>query len=287
MTQRYFPPQPQFSQPSQLSTVFRPADELVTKEVPRLCISLEALDKCGKTHYALFTAPDPICLVTNDTGTLHILKKACKLGRRIPHVLQLNYEHPPDVMRRQDIDTVMHETWKREWARYKEAMTVLAHEDPRSPDRTRTLVCDTMSELWSLCMLAHFGKIRSNPKHLYPACNNDFTSVFWELYKNRPDLNMILIHRLKKEYKPNTKGEDAWTGNYECQGFNQIGYMVDLVLRSGWDPVYKLFYTEVDRVTRFGAEYVGQRMYGQRSSFGFLGLLMFPDTALTPAIWGL
>lgn len=101
------------------------------------------------------------------------------------------------------------------------------------------------------------------------------------------DLNMIRIHKLKKEYKPNSKGENDWTGLYEAAGYNQSAFQVDMVIRAGWDKVYKSFYTEVDRVTRFGFEMIGKRWYGEGSGFPWLALEVFPETALTPGMWGL
>ena len=78
-----------------------------------------------------------------------------------------------------------------------------------------------------------------------------------------------------------------WTGKYEAAGYNQSAFQVDLVLRAGWDGVRKDFYTEIDRVTRFGFNLIGNRWYGVESGFPWLALAVFPKTALTPEMWGL
>jgi hypothetical protein len=269
--------------PSELSRLFTTAETLVQKEIPRLAISLEALDKCGKTHWALFTPPDPICLVTNDPGTTHVLKKAIAAGRRIPHVMELSYAAPdPSVTKSTDIDKAEWAVWQKEWARFKSGMAAVVKDKS-----IRTLVWDQGTDLWNLCMLSHFGKVRAIPQHLRTECNADYSGVFWDLYKGRPDLNMILIHQIGKEYKPNSKGESDWTGKYEHKGFNKTGYQVDMVVRSGWDGVRKSFYTEIAQPTRFGFDMTGQRWYGEESGFGWLALAVFPETAVTPEMWGL
>ena len=277
------PPPPQQHSDITLTRLFSTPESVIQKDQPRLAIQLEALDKCGKTHWALHTAPDPVMLITNDTGTTHVLKKAIAAGRKIPYVMELSYPDPdPSVTAAKDVAAADHTVWKKEWARYKSGMQALLK------DRTiRTIITDTEDALWNLCMLAHFGKIRAIPQHLRTECNSDYNGLYWSLYKGRPDLNMIRIHRLKKEYKPNSKGESDWTGKYEAAGYNQSSFQVDLVLRAGWDGVRKDFYTEIDRVTRFGFNLIGNRWYGVESGFPWLALAVFPETALTPEMWGL
>lgn len=270
--------------PSDLSRLFTPAATIVAKEVPRLCISLEALDKRGKTHYALFTAPDPICLVTNDPGTLRVLKKAVTAGRKIPHVLELDYKAPdPSITKSSQVDQQEWGEWKKSWAGFKVVMAALVK------DRTvRTLVWDTASDIWTLAMLSHFGKTQKIAQNLRTECNADYSKVFLDLYKGRPDLNMILIHKLKKEYKPNSKGENDWTGKYESSGFNQSAFQVDMTIRADWDPVRKMLYTELANPSRFGFDQVGSRWYGEDSGFNLLALEIFPDEIMADAAaWGL
>lgn len=269
--------------PSELSRLFTPPTIITSTVVPRLCISLEALDKCGKTHWSLFTPPDPICLVTNDTGTPHVLDKAIKAGRRIPHVMQLNYKSPdPAVTKTSEVDKTEWDEWKKAWRRFKAGIKALEDDET-----IRTLVWDTATEIWNLCMLSHFGKLQKISQNLRTECNGDYSKVFFDLYKSRPDLNMILIHKLKKEYKPNTKGDSDWTGKYESSGFNQTGFQVDLTLRADWDGVRKCLYTELNKPCRFGFDQVGKRWYGEESGFGWLGMEIFPETMSTPEIWGL
>ncbi len=255
-----------------------------SRVIPRLAISLEALDKCGKTHWSLHTPPDPVLIVTNDPGTMHVVAKARRAGRTV-HALELSYEPPdPSVYSVKDVDKDDWSAWKKQWKKFKDAMDALTRDKV-----IRTIVWDTGTGLWQLAQLSHFGKIKSIPQHLRTECNADYSGVFWDLYKKRPDLNMVLIHQLKKEYKPNSKGEADWTGGYERDGFNKIGFAVDLCLRAGWDGTQRSFYTEIQagQATRYGADLCGTRWYGEESGFVELALQVFPETVDTPEVWGL
>lgn len=270
---------------SDLSKYFAPESSL--KETPRLAISLEALDKCGKTHWALHTAPDPILILTNDPGTTHVVNKARRTGKRV-EVVEIPFERPDvKVLKASDVDKTEHGEHKKQWAKYRAVKQALID------DRMfRTVVDDTATDFWHLAELSHFGKLRGNARiDIRTELNADFSGLFWDLYRGRPELNMILIHKLRKEYKPKSSGgEDAWTGGYEREGFGKIGFAVDLCLRCGWDGLRKQFYTEVDKgqATRFGGgDLSGTRWYGEESGFGLLGIEVFPDTIETPEWWGL
>lgn len=270
-----------------LSSFFVPDAKLAI--LPRLAISLEALDKRGKTHYALSTAPDPLVVVSNDTGTAEVYRKLKAKGRRL-NLIQQEIEKPDiKIIKRDDIDRAEHAIWKKEWTRHEQIV------DAIGSDKTiRTVVWDNATDLANLCELAYFGKLRGNARiDIRAEYNAAFTRWFWELYKGRPDLNIILIHKLKKQYAKNSKGEDAWNGKYERSGFTNMGFLVDLCVRCGWDTNVKDFYTELDpdQPTRYETAntLMGKRWYSRagESGFGLLGLDVFPDTALTPEIWGL
>lgn len=272
---------------------FKPAEEY--KDPPRLAVSLDGQDKCGKSHWAFVTTPDPIVVLTNDTGTKHVLDKAEKrYGRRVAGVCELTYPEPTEHLKTSDLEKhakAEWAVWKAEWAKAKDAAKSLVGDKS-----VRTFVVDQATGLWKLCLLSHFGKLKSISQNLRDEANADFQSFFWHLYKGRRDLNIVLIHQLKKEYKENSKGEAQWTGKWERDGFNKIGYAVDLSLRCGWEQSYKDFYTEVqaEQATRFGAELSGQRWYGDAShssdgipsGFADLAMSIFPETELTPEYWG-
>lgn len=261
--------------------------------VPRLVINLDGLDKCGKTYYAIMTTPDPVAVVYHDPGTQEVISKAKRAGRTV-YEMAIEWEVPdPAIIAAADVDKAEWKGWWDEWQRVK-----LAHHAVIANPKIRTLVWDTGTEVKNLCELAHFGKLKGNARlDVRGTMNADFTRLFWDLYNKRPDLNMLFIHKVKKQYKkspganPNAPGE--WTGEYERSGYSDIGYMADMSLWCGWDKLYKKFYTCLDdRVaTRFGAELIGKRWCSDGSeagvsAFSTLGMEVFPDTILAPEIWG-
>lgn len=254
-----------------------------TSIYPRLVLSLDALDKEGKTHYALMTTPGPVRVISNDTGTEIIAQKARAKGRDV-RVMYLDMPDPdPKVIAARDVDVEDLTQWRAEWNRAQAAILAIGRDK-----KVKTLVIDTAGKLWNLCLLAHFGKMKKIAQHLREEPNSAFYKMLWDLYKSREDLNILLLHLMKKQYAPNSKGENEWNGQYERQGWNQIGGYVDLTLRSGYDGTRKMFYTEVDgsRATRFGSELSGRRWYGTDNTFSNLGFEVFPETEATPEIWG-
>jgi len=266
-----------------------------TKTIPRLAVSLEALDKCGKSHWALHTAPDPIAHVVINDNIL-VYQKAVAAGKRI-HLMELKYPEPnPSIKSSSDIDQKEHQAWILEWLRFKRGMVAVI------ADKTiRTVVWDTATELWHLAELAHFGKLSGNARiDKRTLLNSDYSAQFWNLYKQRPDLNIILIHRHKKQYVPvldvtgkvmvDDKGnaKTEWNGKYERQGYGQTGFNVDMTLQCGWDGNRKSFYTRIDasQATRFGTDLTGTTWYGEDSGFSNLAMEVFPDTQETPEYWG-
>lgn len=271
--------------------------------VPRLAISLEALEKCGKTHWALFTAPQPIACITNDPGTNIVLQKAIQSGRKIPYIIQQSWEKAERaVIAQAQVDRAEQEQAKKEWANFIRATDWLA-DGSLEAKSIRTLVIDNGTDLAQLCEQAIFGKLRGNARIDFRADFNDaMTRWFGRLYNERPDLNIILIHKLKKQYVGAGEKKD-WNGKYERQGFNQVGYLVDMSVRCHWDATRRDFYTELDpeQNTRFGSDQLGRKFYSkpimgihdstgrieEESGFLTLALNVFPDTIVTPEVWGL
>ena len=284
------------TRPNPIYNLFTSPDQ-APKFQPRLALSLDGLDKCGKSYWALMTTPDPVCLVVcNDN--LSVYQKALAAGRRIPLLMNLDYPmSDPAVIASSQIDKQEHEAWRTTWRKFKQGMEAVKQEKS-----IRTLVWDTTTELWHLAELAHFGKLRGNARmDIRTELNGDFSSVFWNLYKSRPDLNIVLIHRAKKTYEPITdaggnvmkdkQGNDRreWNGKYERDGYSQIGFNVDMTLQAGWDGKRRCFYTRIDEAnaTRYGTQLSGKTWYGDESGFVNLALETFPETESTPEIWGL
>lgn len=276
-------------------SLLTPESEIIRAK-PRLAVSIEALDKAGKTYWALMTAPDPIALVTNDPGTQINVDKARAAGKTI-HQLLLNYQGPDKLVKKADeVNKGEWASWVETWTKYTTFMKAVIR------DRScRTWVTDTETDIWHLAELAYFGKLAGNSSmDIRPKLNHAYQELFWNLYKGRPDLNMILIHRLKKKYiKKEGKNPDApadWNGEYETEGYGRMPFMVDLTLRAEWDKNVKDFVTYFDPNKSFrfysadNAHILNKRWFGHNdqdpSAFWNLGMEVFPATVDTPEIWG-
>jgi len=280
---------------SGITDLFKPVS--IHNDPPRLAISMDGREKRGKTYYALMTTPEPIAVVSNDTGTHARVQDALKAGRKIVGVFDIQYETPdPSIIAAAKVDKAEHEAWIKAWKQYKEAIYRVID------DKTiRTLVKDTETGIYELAQLAIFGKLRSNArKDLWAELNGEYKlngeycKLFWDLYKGRPDLNLCLIHKAKKQYG----ADDKPTGKFERAGHKDVGFQVDLSLNFEWEPILRDYYTELGpeqppRYMNNRDNLIGKRWYAEArdgqppSHFGYLAMEVFPDTQIEPEYWGL
>ena len=188
-----------------------------------LLVCSQALEKKGKTHFAL-TAPDPIALISTDTGSEETAAKFKAAGKRI-HLLKST---PAKELGN-------HENAVREWDKLLKAwMGVVADKS------IRTLIVDTHTEYWQTMRLARFGKLEQVPPKKYDEVNKDMRDLV-KMVKARGDLNAIFIHKYKKTYvgskKPDgSPGMDSWNGEYERAGFGDMGFLCDVVVENNFSP---------------------------------------------------
>jgi hypothetical protein len=258
---------------------------------PRLAFSIEGNDKCGKSYWAIMTAPDPIAVVTNDPGTLAVVELARSHGKKI-YTMSAHFPvAPSNVKRAEEINRNDWVEWVNAWDLDRKAEElIIANKE------LRTVVKDTETERWHLAELAYFGKLQGNKNaDVRTKLNADYQQRFWHLYNSRPDLNIILIHKWGKEYKPNAKGEFEWTGSFERKGYGGLGFLVDAALCIAWDQVkrdFRLWIPE-GRAIRYGNpfELIGKSWYARDEEnpygFGWIAMEMWPQTQVNPGYWGL
>jgi len=174
-----------------------------TEIYPRLIMSVSALDKEGKSHFAL-TAPSRIAYFNVDIGLEGVVNKF--KGK--------------DIM---VYDMTVQEEWdaaKREWNEFVQAYYAVL-EDPK----VRTIVADTATEWWEMIRLARFGKTTQVMPYMYGPVNAEFRKLLKKAYSS--DKNLILLHKMKETYENNEP-----TGEYERAGFKDIGYLVQVNCRA-------------------------------------------------------
>lgn len=249
----------------------------------RLIVCTVAPQKAGKTHWA-FTAPDPISCLTTDAGTEEVAGKAMRgilmAGMRPKAVLLNRFKSAREMVEGEVGQKAQLAEWER-WVQSYRA--VLSHR------QIRTLICDTGSEIWELCRLARLGKLTQVMPHHYGPVNAEFSCLVQEAF-NRTDLNVIWIHKMKKEYKGTGKpdGKEGWTGRYERAGFADLPYQADINIQHYFDSIRRNPQTQQILPPAFGIQIldsryqmvslVGTRLEESMCTFEFLAESCFPDT---------
>lgn len=179
----------------------------------RLIIRVGALDKSGKTHFAL-TAPGPLGVLDMDRGLEGVIDKF------IPHkkIFTKSFLDMPNKTR-DDYD----ERWKHFEGGFYE---LIEHKDIRS------IIVDTDTESWEIARLAFLGKLTQIKSHHYAQVNAAYRKLVDAAFDS--DKNVIFIARHKKQYvkKRGDSDDTVWNGTYEAAGFTELPYLVQANLRS-------------------------------------------------------
>lgn len=237
----------------------------------RMVLSIEGLDKCGKTHLAL-TAPGPMGYLNFDRGLKGVIEKFQSQKR----ITVFNYEPVSQLVGQGD------DAYDRAYAQFQ--------ADYRYCLKTfRTTVVDTLSEGWGSLRLAEFGKLAQVMPHHYTKPNMIIKGLIDEIYEY-PDKNLILVHSMKDEYI-----NDKKTGKYEIDGFKKIYHVVQMAvrLRKIYIPADERTEDEPESVKLFmdikacrqNLEIEGTTIEGPGPMFDFSNLaqLVFPNS--TAADW--
>jgi hypothetical protein len=188
----------------------------------RWSVCTTAKEKCGKTHWALATTPEPVYAIATDTGTKEIADKLVRdSGRRI-YVTTIK---PPKYAGNSSKKAEYESTWDEI---QKALRAVLAMKG------RRTLVGDTWTEVHEILRIARLGKLTQVMPFHYGPVNREMSDLVKDIVST-PDLVSIFIHKVKKEYRENKKGEDSWTGKWERSGFGDMPYLVDANLEHYYD----------------------------------------------------
>lgn len=171
----------------------------------RLIVSVEGMDKQGKTHFAL-TAPAPLVFFNFDIGLEGVLHKHLGNGRDI-YVQDVRLPAVKDTGDYNYLSAL--ETFKR------------AYVDTMAMPEVQSIVIDTATELWELMRMARFGKLTQVMPHHYGPVNAEYREILRMAYDS--DKNLILVHKVKAEYV-----NDKNTGNMVRSGFKDTGFMVQV-----------------------------------------------------------
>lgn len=215
---------------------FAPAVPDIT---PRIILNLEALEKCGKTTFAL-TAPDPIVVFNLDRGLEGVAQHALAVGKKVvvaglsqgPGKMPAYYFAKPklapgksakDMSYTQAVADRAREVWRQFREDYEEALG----------SKARTLVIDTGTGCWELARYAAFGKLTQVKPHHYGPLKQEFQGIVHRGYDF--DKNVIWIHRLKPEWadviSASGEKESVKTSRFERAGYSDMGFEVQANVR--------------------------------------------------------
>ena len=235
--------------------------ERATSEVkPRLIVSVEGLEKKGKTHFAL-TAPGPLALLNLDMGDEGVVKK----------FVDSKLIFKQDYRRNRRMEQKDHQ---KLWEQLKsDFYTALDHPE------IRTIILDTATDIWELCRLAVLGRLSQVQPFQYGEANEEFKDLFKEAIGSNK--NVILLHQVKKEYANNQP-----TGDYERAGFSKVGYLVQVLIKMTTKDLMTEDGKTFDR-RQFGFRIMdcrhdpalnGLELTDDFCNFTNLAMALFPDT---------
>lgn len=235
-------------------------EEITGESQPSLMVCSAAHEKRGKTHWGM-TMPDPIAVVSSDTGTREVAAKWKRDGKKI-HYFEFEVQ-------RKGPDAAAH---AKLWDDVEAAIRTVIRDT-----KVRSLLVDTGTEVWEQLRLARFGKLTQVMPHHYGPVNAEFRELLKAVQK-RPGLNSVWIHKVKKEYKTNREGKDSWSGKYERAGFTDFPFVADVIVEHYFDTDEREFGTRIIDSRYEPMTINGMELTGTLNNFASLGQLCFPET---------
>lgn len=251
---------------------FKRADTPVAR---RLIMSVDGLDKQGKTNFGL-TAPGPMAIINTDDGLDGVIQKFNQEKEIMVADYRIDFGGArvakATLEQQQELANQCDKVWKN--------IVRDAHE--ALDGGARTILCDTGTELWEYLRMARFGKLTQVMPHHYGPVNAEFREFIrmanrYTVAEGHPhDVNLILQHKLKEEYKNGSDGKGVRTGQYERAGMKDIGFLVQVAVvawREDDVPVPDCFHITVNSC-RHKAEVVGEDLTGDMANFPTLAALV-------------
>jgi hypothetical protein len=178
----------------------------VAERFPRLIISTEGAEGCGKTRFAL-SAPRPHTYLDFDYGL-----------EGVEGADRVDIHHTYDMLAAE---------WMPEAAAKRHALEVMQKfiADFRTAiaAKMRTLTVDTATAAWS-------GHRFAGADRRYVELEEEFNSLVRIAYAS-PHTNVILIHHLRPDWKKDTNGKSYKAGTYSRDGMDGILNKVQLGIR--------------------------------------------------------
>lgn len=235
---------------------------------PRVVISSEGETKTGRSTFG-FWAPDPIVHIDLDRRIERVVdrftggidgstplmpgllrpKVIRQIALKLPRPSSLGFTKADELRNKDEKERLAAE---KLWQKFVRGYTA-ALESSLQPGGVRTVIIDTLTELYDLRILAEFGRLMGFRQRERGGANGDII----ELIRMSEDYNanLLVIHQLKDEYakftktKPDGTKEDdsAATGKRIIKGYKNLPYVTQAHLRHSYNEKKRRFEIEVDR----------------------------------------
>lgn len=198
------------------------------ERIPRIILSVEGLDKSGKTHFAC-TAPGPHAYQALDFGHEGVVDKFQAQGKEIL-VQSLGWAIPKDI-RMDDHERVAKFVRQNVLNPYVEGYRASLEAG------ARTVTWDTGGELWEAIRYAHFGRLEKVPAQFYAAANAEYRELIRLANVHRA--NLIILHQQKPEWNTIVEGgktKSFTTGRMIASGNEKLPYLVQAKVETRFVP---------------------------------------------------
>ncbi len=256
---------------------------------PRIIMSVEGQEGCGKSHFAL-TAPGPIGYIDFDVGSEGVVEKFKKGLKGCPkrEIYLSKFRIPITGKAAKKASAEVKQKFTSEAAKQAEPIWDKVVNDYvlALDGRFKTLIVDTGTEMHEMIRLARLGKLTEVMPENYGPVNAEFRDLVRLAYDS--DANVIFLHKMKEEWvKRKGSNRSDPTGNYIRQGFNGMGYLMQVNLQMLWDKDWRKHYDTYDEAftievtkCRHNAELRGEVIEAPFNTFPFVAQMVMPETSV-------
>ena len=182
----------------------------------RLILSIAGFEKTGKTHLAC-TGRGPVVVINLDVGDEGVVEKFAATGKEV-YVHNIPLQRPTVLISASD--GASQEIWKKQWI---DLNIMLEHIYSLQPG---TVVIDTMTEVYELARLAHFGKTDQVMPNKYGVVYAELRSLVRQAYAAE-NTTTVFVHKM---------GMGFDSKQPETKGWKEMDFMTQVNLRNDRTP---------------------------------------------------
>ena len=220
----------------------------------RIIASIAGFEKTGKTHLSM-TGRSPIVIINLDVGTEGVAEKFKATGQDV-YVHNIELQRPTSLI--EASDGASHAVWKQQWIELNRKLEQIYTLNPG------TVVIDTMTEVYELVRLAHFGKMDQVMPNRYGPVFAEMKAMVRQAYAAERT-STVFIHKM---------GTNFDTKQPEVKGWRDMDFMVQVNLRNDRTPPEAGFgldnYYSVIKDCRQNPYTNGMRLEGEQFSLQYL-----------------